>query len=113
MSPSMEKTPSVISSFLPGWSLMLARRSSAWATSLWSEDLNLGAGQAGAVDDDGVVQLVGDDEVFFAQHRRHRAGIGGESGLEDHAGFDVFEARDLLFQLHVDFHGAGDGAHRA
>jgi len=27
----MEKTPSLISSFLPGWSLTLASRSSAWA----------------------------------------------------------------------------------
>ena len=61
----------------------------------------------------GVVQLVGDDEVFFAEHRRDRAGIGGEAGLKDHAGFDVLEARDLLFQLHVDLHGAGDSAHRA
>ena len=33
--------------------------------------------------------------------------------LKDHAGFDVLEARDLLLQLHVDLHGAGDGAHRA
>ena len=77
------------------------------------EDQDFGAGQAGAVDDRRVVQLVGDDEVFFAQHRRYRAGIGGESGLEDHAGFDIFEAGDFFFQLHVNFHGAGDGAHRA
>src|SRR5271157_4130854 len=35
MSPSIEKTPSVISSFLPGWSFTLASCSSAWATSLW------------------------------------------------------------------------------
>ena len=77
------------------------------------EDQNLGARQARAVDDRGMVQLVGDDEVFFAQHRRHRAGIGRESGLEDHAGFDILEARDFFFQLHVDLHGAGNGAHRA
>ena len=60
-----------------------------------------------------MVELVGDDEIFFAQYRRDRARIGRKSGLEDHAGFDVFEARDFFFQLHVDFHGAGDGAHRA
>ena len=33
-----------------------------------AEDLDLGPGQTRAVDDGGVVQLVGDDEVVFAQH---------------------------------------------
>jgi len=33
--------------------------------------------------------------------------------LKDHTGFDVLEARDPFFQLHVNFHGAGDGAHCA
>ena len=78
-----------------------------------AEDLDLGARQPGAVDDAGVVELVGDDEVFFAEDGRDRARVGGEAGLEDDAGFDVLEARDLFFQLHVDLHGAGDGAHRA
>ena len=36
---------------------------------LVAEDLDLGARQPGAVDDAGVVQLVGDDEVIFAQQR--------------------------------------------
>jgi hypothetical protein len=35
MSPSIENTPSVISSFLPGSFLMLVNCSSACATSLW------------------------------------------------------------------------------
>ena len=78
-----------------------------------AEDENLRLREARAVDDRGVVQRVGDDEVVFAQHRRNRSRIGREAGLEDHAGLDVLEARDLLFQLHVDLHGAGDGAHRA
>ena len=38
------------------------------------------------------------------------AGIRGEAGLEDDAGFDVFEGGDLFFQLHVDAHGSGDSA---
>ena len=80
---------------------------------LVAEDFDLGAREPRAVDDAGVVQLVGDDEILFAQDRRHRARIRGKSGLEDHAGFDVLEARDLFFQLHVDLHGAGNGAHRA
>ena len=41
------------------------------------------------------------------------AGVGRKAALEDHAGFHVLEAGDLLLQLHVDAHGAGDGSHRA
>ena len=60
-----------------------------------------------------MVQRVGDDEIFFAEYCRNCAGVGGESRLEDDAGFDVLEVGDLFFQFHVDLHGAGDGAHRA
>jgi len=76
------------------------------------EDQDFGAREAGSVDDGGVVELVGDDEVIFAEDRGNGAGVGSESGLEDHAGFDVFEASDFFFQLHVDLHGAGDRSHR-
>jgi len=37
-------------------------------------------------------------------------GVGGESTLEDNAGFNILEAGDFFFQFHVDFHSAGDGA---
>jgi len=57
-----------------------------------------------------VVELVGEDEVFFAEDAGDSAGVGGEAGLEDDAGFDSFEGGDLFFELHVDVHGAGDGA---
>jgi hypothetical protein len=30
--------------------------------------------------------------------------------LEDYAGFHILEECDFFFKLHVDFHGAGDGA---
>ena len=52
-------------------------------------------------------------EIFLAEDRGDGAGIGGEARLEDHAGFDVLEAGDLRFEVHVHFHGAGDGAHGA
>ena len=78
-----------------------------------AEDFDLGAGEARAVDDARVVELVGDDEVFFAEDRGDGAGVGGESALEDDAGFDIFEARDLFFEFHVDLHGAGDGSYRS
>ena len=75
-----------------------------------AEDLDLRAGEAGAIDDAGVIELVGEDEVFFAENARDGSGVGGEAGLEDDAGFDAFECGDLFFELHVDAHRAGDGA---
>src|SRR2546429_5187866 len=69
-------------------------------------------GKTAAIDDRGVIEFIRDDEIVFPQERRNRARIRRESRLENHAGLDVFEARDLLFQVHVDFHRARDGAHR-
>ena len=74
------------------------------------EDLDGGAGEAAAVDDGRVVEFVGDDQVFLAENGGDGSSIGGEPGLEDDAGFDVFELGDLLFEIHVHLHGAGDGA---
>ena len=78
-----------------------------------AKDFNGGAGEAGAVNDAGVVELVGEDEVLFAEDGAHGAGVGGKTALEDHAGFDVLEAGDLFLEIHVDAHGSGDGPHRA
>ncbi len=78
-----------------------------------AEDENLRLREPRTVDDRSVIQRVGDDEVVFAQNRRNRARVGREARLEDDAGLDVLEARDLLLQLHVNLHGAGDGAHGA
>ena len=75
-----------------------------------AEDLDLGAREACAVDDAGVVELVGEDEVLFAEDGADGAGVGGEAALEDDAGFDVFEAGNFFFEVHVDAHGSGDGA---
>ncbi len=60
-----------------------------------------------------MIQFVGEDEVLLAENGRDRARIGGEAALKDDAGFHVLEARNLLFELHVDAHGAGNGSHRA
>ena len=56
------------------------------------ENFDGGAGEAAAVDDRGVIQLVGDDEIFFAEDRGDGSGVGGEAGLKYDAGFDFFEA---------------------
>ena len=77
------------------------------------EDVDLGAREAAAIDDAGVIQLVGDDVVLGAEDGRHGPGVGGKPRLEHHAGFHVLERRDALLQLHVNAHGARDGAHRA
>lgn len=75
-----------------------------------AEDFDLGPGEACTVDDGGVVEFVGQDEIFFAQDRADGAGVGGEAGLEDNAGFNIFEGGDFFFELHMNAHGAGDGA---
>ena len=55
-----------------------------------------------------MVQFVGEDEVFFAKNGGDCAGVGGEAGLEDDAGFNTLEGGDLFFELHVNAHGSGD-----
>src|SRR5260370_11819930 len=75
--------------------------------------MDLGAGQAADIDDAGMVQVITDDMVFGTENGRDGSGVGGEAGLENHAGFHVLESRDALLQLHVYAHGAGDGANRA
>ncbi len=77
------------------------------------EDVNLRAREAAAVDDAGVVELIGNDVVFGREHRRDGTGVGGESGLENDAGFHVLELCDAALELHVEVHGAGYGADRA
>ncbi len=62
---------------------------------LVTEDLDLCLREAGAVDDAGVVEFVGENEVFFAEDAGDRAGVGGEAGLEDDAGFYAFERCNL------------------
>ena len=106
----MEKTPSVMRSLRPGSFCDFLEELFGVGDVFVAEDFDLGAGEAGAVDDAGVVELVGEDEVFFAEDGGDGAGVGGEAGLEDDAGFDVLEGGDLFFELHVDVHGSGDGA---
>src|SRR5580698_9171412 len=75
------------------------------------ENLDLRPRETRAVDDARMVQLIGDDEILFAENRGNRSRIGGEAALEDDASFDIFEACNLLFQVHVDLHLSGDGTH--
>ena len=76
------------------------------------EDLDLRPRQPRAIDDAGVVQLVGENEIFLAEDRAHGARIGREPTLEDDARLDIFEASNLLLKFHMDAHRSGNGAHR-
>ncbi len=58
-----------------------------------------------------MIEFVGNDQVFLAEDGGNRAGVGGEAGLKNDAGFGALETRNLLLQIHVHFHGAGHGAH--
>ena len=78
-----------------------------------AEDFDFCLGEARSVDDAGVIEFVGEDEVVFAQDGADGAGVGCKAGLEDNAGFDTFEGRNLFFELHVEAHGAGNGADSA
>ncbi len=51
--------------------------------------------------------------VFGGQNGGDRAGIRGEAGLKDHAGFHVLESGDALFEGHVQRHSARNRADRA
>src|ERR1700728_919628 len=78
-----------------------------------AEDENLRLRKAGTVDDRCVVESIGDDEVFLAQHSRDSAGVCRESGLKDGTGFDISEASDLLLERHVNLHRSSDSANGA
>ena len=74
---------------------------------------DLGAAEAAGVDDAGVVEFVGKDDVVGADQRGDGGDVGHEAALEGDARFGLFEGSQFFFQLHMECHGAGDGAHRA
>ncbi len=76
-------------------------------------DEGLGAGEAAAVDDAGVVELVGEDDLTAARQRGDRAGVGQVAGAEEQRGLRALELGQPSLQLRVDRHRAGDQARRA
>jgi hypothetical protein len=69
--------------------------------------------QAHAVDDRGVVQCVGHDEVRLAGDRRDDAGVGSEPGLEREDRRRALERGQFGLELLVHRHRPGDGPDRA
>ena len=75
-------------------------------------DDDLGAAQPRAVDDAGVVQPVGEDDVLLADQRRQRGLVGDEAALDVERILHAFECRHRAFQFLVQRERPGDGAHR-
>ena len=121
MSPSIEKTPSVttrIRRYGPEpsgrpFSAASRRISRSAATSRVREDLARRLREAHAVDDRGVVERVGDDQVLLAGDRRDDAGVRGEAGLERQDRLDALELGELGLERLVLGHRAGDRPDRA
>ena len=113
MSPSIEKTPSVISSLSPGHAVERGQPFLGVRDVAMTEDVDFRARETAAVDDAGVVQFVGDDVIFRAENRRYGSCVGRESGLKNDACLDIFERGDAPLQLDMQAHGAGDGPHGA
>ena len=108
----MLKTPSVMSSLRwPAGSV--ADDPARGVDVLVREHLDRRPAQPAAVDDAGVIQLVGNDDVVFGEDGRDGAGVGREAALEDDDRLDLLELGELPLELHVDRHRAGDGADRS
>ena len=71
---------------------------------------SLGFAQADAVDDGGVVQLVGNDGVLRAEQRLEQAAVGVEAGRIEDGVVHTQELADLVFQFLVQFLCAADEA---
>jgi hypothetical protein len=67
-------------------------------------DEHVGAGEPAAVDDAGVVQLVGENDISLACERLHHAGVGQVARAEQHAALAALEVGELLLQPAVDGH---------
>src|ERR1700722_20117617 len=78
-----------------------------------TEYMDLRARKPAAVDDAGVVQLVGDDVVLRAKDRRDGSRVGRESGLKNNASLDVLEVCNAPFKVIMQAHRPGDGSHGA
>ena len=75
-------------------------------------DDDLGAAQARAVDDAGVVEAVGEDDILAPDQWGEGGLVGDEAALDVERILDIFEFCDGPFEFLVDGERSGDGAHR-
>ncbi len=64
-----------------------------------------------AVDDRGVVEGVRDEQVRLAGNDGQDAGVGREARLEDEGSLDALEGGQVVLELFVEGHRAGDRPH--
>lgn len=76
------------------------------------ESIVHGAAQPDAVDQRGMNQAVGDDDIILGQDGLEHPGVGIHAGREEDGVFRTQELGHLPFQLLVDVLGAADKAHR-
>ena len=60
---------------------------------------DLGTRQATAIDDAGMIQLIGEDGIFLPDQGRNGSQVGAEPRLEGDRGFDTFECANLFSSL--------------
>jgi len=65
---------------------------------------NFGAGKATTVNDGGVVEFVGEDDIFAPDKGGDGRQVGAEAALETDDGFRAFKLRQFLLQLQVQLH---------
>jgi hypothetical protein len=70
-----------------------------------------GLAQADAVDEGGVVELIGDDGVLAVEERLEDAGVGVEARREQDRGLGAQEGAQCLLKLDVRCLGAADEPH--
>ena len=64
-------------------------------------DRERSVGEAAAVDDRGVIQLVGADEHVGVREGGEHSDVRGEAGAEEHRAFGVLPLRECGLQLGV------------
>ena len=108
--PSIEKTPSVaISRKRAPLAAFSLRLQVGHVVVLVAEALRLA--EADAVDDAGVVQLVGDDRVLRAEQRFEQPAVGVEARAVEDRVVGAEELAELRFELLVDCLRAADEPH--
>jgi len=86
----MEKTPSVM--MISCREIRVLQQDSLAILYVFMfENFDRGLGKARAVNDGRMVQLVGNNQIFFAENGGDRACIRGEAGLKNYASFDILE----------------------
>jgi hypothetical protein len=75
-------------------------------------DEDLGPGEPAAVDDAGVVQLVGEDDLPAAGQRRDHSGVGQKARAVEESRLVALEGRDPLLEAPVRLHVAADQPRR-